>query len=223
MTRRGRPCGRPRLGARPGQCPNRPAFWPAQTEPKAGHQPEPTGLQAGQAGVQAGVLCRRGTGVVNDGEEGKEGRGENYQDAELTLRQWRGHRGEGVAGGDEFGRRSSAGCGRCRGRERRVRTSRPDSAGGEEAEDAADLPVRFNQPCTHWYDGGELDPHGGKEELGKGKKNRSIRNSWKERGERGERGQVHDGLAFLDPQGPRHGAAKAGRSAWTPATVATVR
>ena len=44
-----------------------------------------------------------------------------------------------------------------RGRGRRVRTSRPDSAGGEEAEDAPDLPGRFDLTGVHRNDGGELD------------------------------------------------------------------
>ena len=83
--------------------------------------------------------------------------------------------------------------------------------------------LAFNPPRTHWHDGGELDPHGGKEELGKGKKNRPIRNSWEERGERGERGQVHDSLAFFDHQGhgiTRHGRRqRGGRGAGPVATV----
>ena len=68
-----------------------------------------------------------------------------------------------------------------RGRGRRVQTSRPDSAGGEEAEDAADLPVRFDLTGVHRIDGGELD-NSGDGELGLGKKRE------RERGEQGGKG-----------------------------------
>ena len=42
-------------------------------------------------------------------------------------------------------------------------------------------------------------------------------------GGEGDAGQVSDGGQLINPRGPRHGAAKASRTAWPSATVATVR
>ena len=85
--------------------------------------------------------------------------------------------------------------GSSRRRARRRRASRLDSSGGGGEGETAERVLAFNPPRTHWHDGGELDPHGGKEELGKGKKNRPIRNSWEERGAREERGIGEHGAA----------------------------
>ena len=99
-----------------------------------------------------------------------------------------------------------------RGRGRRVRTSRPDSAGEEEAGDAADLPVRFDLTGGHRLDGGELD-NGGDGELGLGKKRE------KERGEQGggkEQVSFQVVVGVLDLQHSKGGGPTSGgmASAW---------
>ena len=98
----------------------------------------------------------------------------------------RGRRGEGVAGVDGFGRRSSAGCGGVGDAGVRTGASRPDSLGWEKEELAADLAVVFDSCGGPRYNGVELDTVAAMEELGRGGRTRRGR----EKGGEWSAGQV---------------------------------